>query len=189
MPGKDSNFKVMHRDKVFVTNLIEKALFHAITAASKKEDFPVILRLTIPDPSKLVSDYDVVMDFKGTDDPLAIELGYDRVYRQATGLDIKRGTLTNTKKNFDRIFGTYGYLGRITPTTIKDILIDMDTFEKYYIEKEIYGYLDDSYRDELMGEIPEVSDWRRFTKKELDSYIQRLEEENQYEEEEDFDED
>jgi hypothetical protein len=189
IPGKDSNFKILHRDKVFVTNLMEKALFHAETAARNKEDFPVILKLTIADPSKLVSDYDVIVDFRGTDDPLAIELGYEWVYRQATGglstLDMNK----KTKKNLDSVFGTYGHIGRIPPSSIKNILIDLGAFDNFYVIKEIEGYMHKDYLEQMIDDLSGVSDWTELSKEELDRRTQRLKEENQYDGEDDYEED
>lgn len=189
MPGKDSNFKVLHRDKVFVTNLMEKALFHANTAARNKEDFPVILKLTIADPSKLVSDYDVIVEFRGTDDPLAIELGYDKVYKRVTGGHSTSDGNKKIEKDLDRVFGTYGHTGRIPPSSIKNILMDLETFDSFYVMKEIEGYMDNHHSEQLIGDLSGVSDWTELSKEELDRHIQQLEEENQYDGEDDYDED
>jgi len=171
VPGKASNFKVMHHDKVFITNILEKAHFHSLRAAQQKKDFPVILKLRIPDQSKLVSDYDVLMEFKGTEDPMAKELGYDRVYLMATGMRDKSPDVeVRGRKNFDRIFGTYGYVGRIPASHIYEVMIDATTIEEF---NELLQMGEESAFDPY--DTVDVSLWSELNIKEYKNLVNNLE--------------
>ena len=73
-PGRDGGEDIYHPDKIFLTVDPSKAAFHAVqsTGAIKHTapsgnpgGHPVILEIEVPDPSRLLPDYDVDRMSKG----------------------------------------------------------------------------------------------------------------------------
>ncbi|AUR86026.1 poly(ADP-ribose) polymerase catalytic domain protein [Vibrio phage 1.081.O._10N.286.52.C2] len=137
-PDKTQFNDIEHQDKVFITTELEKAMFHATTAAENTGTFPLILELELPDAAKLVSDYDVVIDTMGADSEEAQALGYDDIFYHAT----RNGNHGNGQKYDDmqkrfgkRLgqlstkLGIFGYKGRIPATFFTKVLADNDAME------------------------------------------------------------
>lgn len=129
---------IIHSDKVFITTEQDKAMFHATTAANNNNSFPVIITMSIPDESKLVSDYDVVIDTLGADSEEASELGYADIWYQMPGTRgngqkaIGDDLTSRYGKKIDRLstdVGIFGYKGRIPASFFKKLLADTDVIE------------------------------------------------------------
>lgn len=132
-PDQTNFDNIEHQDKVFVTTSEDKALFHAQMAAMKTESMPIILELKIPDPDKLVSDYDVVSNIIGANSELSSELGYDEIYyadRYAGHGNPSSGYKDMVKRYAGKLgqisshMGIFGYKGRIPATFIKEVQYD-----------------------------------------------------------------
>jgi hypothetical protein len=183
MDGKTNFDNIFHKNKIFLTVNEEKALFHANTAAIKSNSYPIILECKIPDESKLIIDYDVGLDFYGSDYEVNQKLGYSGIlnrYKEKNIID------DSEKINLSKKLGIFGYSGRVPANHITGVLIDFDTFEQYYYmfsehyhTGEIIDY--DSY---IWNDIAEVDDWVRIRPKELLKDIDDLEQEliDEYEE-------
>ena len=122
---KASNFtKIAHESKTFFTTKLSKAAQHAIISSENANSVPVILKISLPDKSKLVLDYDVAMSHYGIDHPLTMALGYDEIYHNASGMMnlVKKDKSTvdeweklADKSSLNTKIGIFGYAGRIPP--------------------------------------------------------------------------
>lgn len=189
-PMDVSNFTdIVHRDKVFITVNKEKAYFHANTAAEHDGSFPLIVSLKLPDPDKLVLDYDVAIDLYGKDNPETIRLGYSDISNYATrninpmiwaminSPDIKDVTkrIRKSGENLNTKLGIFGYKGRISAKFFQGVILDPEAFEKYYYT--YYAGFDDVIENDIKG----LSLWDEYSLKELKELEDSVEE--QYEEE------
>jgi hypothetical protein len=187
-----TNFeKIAHAEKVFITLNLEKAYFHANTAARLNNDFPVIIEIKLPDVNKLVLDYDVAMAFYGIDNQETIDLGYDDIHQYATGggnnYQLQMNVVDRMKKvktDLSTQLGVFGYQGRIPPSHIYKIIFDEDALERY-----VYGQETDYYEyDEARQEISELGDWIEVKAEKfkgvIDDHIETIQQE--YEDDEDY---
>jgi hypothetical protein len=146
-----SNFKhfnISHKDKVFITLNKEKAYFHAMTSARNNDSFPVILKMRIPDPDKLVMDYDVAIEIFGSDHKETIRLGYSEIgdkkansYKTIANSNQIQNMLKRSKGkvgDLNTALGVFGYVGRIPAKFIEKVLIDEYQFEDFIRANE-YG--------------------------------------------------
>ena len=175
---------VTHKDKVFITLNREKAYSHAMNAARKKDSFPMILEMRVPDVSKLVPDYDVAIQH-GYDDEQTSALGYRDIADETE----HKGNNHNVP-NISKKFGIFGYVGRIPASYITGILIDTDGYENYIS----YSHFGDSYDFEEQSDnlTFDIDDWQTFRLSEITEYMSRVVNELAYEgdeEHEDEDED
>lgn len=149
-PTGKTNFKyINHEDKVFISLNKEKALFYSHNTTAKDGSFPVILKLKVPDPDKLVLDYDVAIDIYGKEHPETIKLGYSDIHDYATNeykaiahLKAVEKELMNVRKNpnwLNTRLGVFGYIGRIPATFIDSVLIDEEAFRGYVLMQEFGG--------------------------------------------------
>lgn len=148
-PEQTNYRNIKHHDKVFVTLNPERSQFHAYTAANEKESVPVILKLKIPDVTKLVLDYDVAVELYGREHYQTMKLDYDDVHSIATNGDSWHPELTDLvpkddlaqvqdKSSLNTKLGVFGYKGRIPATMIEEIWTSEDNIQLYVLEDE-YG--------------------------------------------------
>jgi len=116
-----TNYKeVIHEDHVFLTSLIDEAKHHADVASRKRkennENKGVVFLFKIPDPARLISDYDVDVESE------------EAVFSRPSSHRRKK-SLPEEKDSFklSREFGLFGYEGRIPASFIERIIfIDLD---------------------------------------------------------------
>jgi hypothetical protein len=156
MPTKHTNFdKVIHKDKVFFTSKYQYSTFHALNSAKRNNTIPIIIKFKIPDETKIVLDYDVAINLYGIDHPLTKKLGYDLVYKSATGgkttfAKKDKSKLETWKKLADKASlntraGIFGYTGRIPPTFITGVYVDPDAIPLIARQFEYGNISDDAY--------------------------------------------
>lgn len=185
----NANFgDIKHDDKVFVTTNLEKAFFHANTSAMKTDSFPIILKLRIPDISKLVLDYDIAIQFYKTDSEINKKLGYTSVYkRSGSSFGSYSTKLPESDKSMDisKKLGVYGYTGRIPSTYIDDVIIDIDTLKAYPEILEDEGLSDITLGDndsQIWSEFNDIDLWSEMSIKDtlriadeiLDDYLEQF---------------
>lgn len=130
VPGRgDGNWEVGQFDLVFLAADWHKAAFHASRQQHEGHGAPVILKVKIPDRTKIEPDFDAVNAF-GTDDYEKVdELGYSgsNAYMPSHG-ESGRQEIANQNpdaKNLPLVSGVIGYSGRIPPSHIKQIDVDL----------------------------------------------------------------
>lgn len=126
--------KINHDERIFITTKRNKAVYHALNSSHNNNSIPVILEIKLPDPTKLVLDYDVAIQHYGIDHPLTQQLGYDEIHHMATnggtGMEkmsdesIEEWKQLIDKSSFNTRTGVFGYSGRIPPNHITGIYID-----------------------------------------------------------------
>ena len=139
-----SNFEVIHdSDKVFVTTKLSKAYFHAQTAVSEHGGVPLIIRLKIPVPYRLILDYDIAIDRYGIDQSLVQSLGHGEVYHNYSSYN-RPPIEPRFKEEWENIIdkssintktGIFGYKGRIPTSNFTRI----STFPEAIVNNELYG--------------------------------------------------
>ena len=176
-----TNFdKIKHTDKIFVTTNKTEAEFHANNSSKKTGSFPLILEVVLPDPDKLVMDYDVAVNIYGANHPDTVKLGYrdivnklDNTFIAAMQSDLMKRLMRRNKGNIGNLstkIGIFGYIGRIPPKFIKKIWMDDDAFQEYAKSEEYGGYYEDSM-------ISPMSQWESSTFKEYEALrVEALEE-------------
>ena len=178
---KHTNFeKIKHEDKVFVTANKDKALFHSVQAASVNNSVPVILELKIPDPNKLVLDYDIAISVYGKQHKQTIKLGYgdikdylDNEYGGIIGSAVLTPVVKRHKDDkggLNTKLGIFGYVGRIPAKFIKNIWVDTNAFGAA-VASDIYGI------DPSDERIEPLSMWDSYTFKSLADYRDEVEDE------------
>jgi hypothetical protein len=157
-PGK-SNFKIVHKDKVFLTTKPGKALFHAEKASMNNKSYPIILKFKIPDVDKLVGDYDIVLRFYGIESKMANELGYSDIFKNFKSTDYKKDPFNiKDEKDMSKFTGIYGYKGRIPSSFINKVL-----FNSLYF----YQGLSDGFDSLPQDEVLDLDNWQEYDIKEL----------------------
>lgn len=120
---KDNNVP-QFEDLIFLTEDFHNAKFHAERQANElKKGAPVILKVKVPDPTKIVPDYDMMTQVGGNPET-ADELGYsgagnyydDRLQKQR-----EQVTKNNPGSDLSMISGIVGYRGRIPANYIIEI--------------------------------------------------------------------
>lgn len=155
MPTKHTNFdKIFHKDKIFFTSKYQYSTFHALHSARRKIAIPIIVKFKIPDENKIVLDFDIAINLYGIDHPLTKKLGYDLIYKSASG-----GKTTFAKKDESKLetwkkladkaslntrAGIFGYTGRIPPTFITGVYVDPDAIPIIAQQFE-YGEIPEDY--------------------------------------------
>ena len=171
-PNKANFNNIRHQDKIFITTNIEKALFHAEKAAILNSSYPIILKFKIPDVSKLVGDYDVMLSFYGSEDELNKQLGYTDIFRNVNkGKYITQHNTFNIehKKDLSKLFGIMGYIGRIPTSYVEKILFNEENYEQFLM-------LGDDFHENygLMSDVFNLDNWYELKKDDLydiiDSY-------------------
>lgn len=124
--GNSTNFgNIVHEENtVFVTTKYKKALFHAIHSAKKTNSAPVVIKLKIPEPYRLILDYDIAIDKYGIKHPLVQQLGYDYVFNNTGAtqwIEVEPKFEEEWKNIIDKSSyntkaGIFGYKGRIPPS-------------------------------------------------------------------------
>lgn len=170
---KQTNFDSdKHKDKIFITKNIEKALFHANTAAQNTNSISVILKLKVPDTSKLIIDYDVSREFYGDTEQHTELYGIEtNQYFKPTGI-----LKDSEKVNIAKKIGIYGYLGRIPSSYIEDVIIDVNILQHWYIQLHKFGEHID-YDSEIWNDYNDIDMWSELSFKELLNYIEDIDEE------------
>ena len=130
VPGKvESNWdKIKHPGIIFGAANIGAVTFHANRTAGVEDgtinmdngiesDFPVVIEFRIPDPSKLIPDYDVAAVFLDTDDSQLRDRYNDMetFHRQSSSGD---NIASHTDGKGWKDMGVFGYTGRIPPSHI-----------------------------------------------------------------------
>lgn len=124
MKNKKYNFDdkgARFNDKIFITMNLEKAEFHALKTAKNTKSFPVVIAFYVPDPDKLIPDYDLAINAYNKDSELLKMYGYKSVYESIE---------YDTNRDITNKIGLYGYLGRIPSIFITEVLYDEETYEK-----------------------------------------------------------
>lgn len=109
--GARSNFNIKHDSAIFLTSKYSKAHFHAYNATEPSKHKIMIIKIrSIPDPSLIISDYDIDLFSKSE--------------------NIKSNTLKSSIN-----VGVIGYLGSIPPKFIESFIINVgDNFYPSYKE-------------------------------------------------------
>ncbi len=145
-----------HKDKIFLSSNIEKALFHAFTAATEKKSFPVIISTKIPNPHLLISDYDISTTFyggkKNTDYPVS-EYPNIRVFD-----DGGKYFQNFKRKNLDKKLGVFGYKGSIKPSFFQEIWMDTEGYSTFYSDMNFEGEVD---LEKILNDIRDLNYWDR----------------------------
>lgn len=108
-------------DRLFFTIDIEQALFHANKTSkldrneTKFNSFPVILKVVLPDKTKLEPDYDVER-----------MTGEDKIY----GVRDKRTVIKNDSMKLSKELGIYSYKGDVYPNHIVSVFIPSEKYIK-----------------------------------------------------------
>lgn len=179
MGTKKSNYVIKHDSKVFITTKITKAAYHAMHSATNNDSIPVILKLKVPDVSKLVLDYDVAVSVYGIDHPITMKLGYDELYHNTSKMppmkyddaDMEEWKKELDKSSLNSKIGIFGYSGRIPASHILGFYVDENAVAYY----EMYGdneksmaemvkdSLDDTYKSysDLMSDVNDIIDEER----------------------------
>tara|TARA_B110001454_G_C12628062_1_gene395711 strand:+ start:68 stop:694 length:627 start_codon:yes stop_codon:yes gene_type:complete len=194
IPTDTTNFEdIEHNDKIFITLNLEKALFHANKASSENESFPIILKHKIPDPSKLVLDYDIAIEFLGQNHPETRKLGYDEIEQSEY---INQDDKTEGEKiDLNMKLGIFGYVGRIPSSFIEDVFIDLNTLNQNWgIFDEEFGYSEEfNSESEIWNEFEDVDMWSELSLSDATRRISDIEDEFraefEEEDEDDWDED
>lgn len=146
-PGLGPHNDISHDEVVFLTEDIEKAAYHATNAVNQQGGFPVVFEFNIPDPSKLVSDYDV-------------ESMYDEEYEGNIYNNTYKAPVTEFSSkikeppfDFSKKIGVFGYKGRIPSNFITDILIQSE--EGYF-----YGYNSDKWVNVTQEQLQSALDFQ-----------------------------
>lgn len=192
MPTRHTNFsKIFHEDKIFFTSKLYYSMFHAFNSASKKGGIPLIVKFKIPDPSKVVLDYDIAINYYGIDHPLTKKLGYDIVnqnsregrpyYGQYDKSDMENWKKLADKASLNTRAGIFGYTGRIPASYITEIYVDPNSIP-LIAEYLYYGEFDnDSYEN------PQPQDMKPMTVNDFKKEIMEIiEEMKSYDEDEDY---
>lgn len=120
--GKESEWEDLDEiinDKLFFTVDIEQALFHANRSSKLKKNknnfnsLPVILKITLPDKTKLEADYDVER-----------MTGEDKIY----GVLDKRTVVKNNSTKLSKELGIYSYNGNVYPNHIISVFIPSEKY-------------------------------------------------------------
>jgi hypothetical protein len=194
--GNNTNYKdIQHTDKVFITLNKDRALEHARHGAQKNNDVPVIIKLRVPDPDRLVVDYDLALSIYGTEHDETDSMGYSDIHYNATKGQKNYQLLKNVvarqqdnKENLVNKFGVFGYLGRIPAKFIMGVVADYNAIAQH-IEMKEFG---DADHDAIMQDMGGLEDWEEKTISQFYQKIKDIEEEIQSnypadeEEEEDF---
>lgn len=152
-PEQTNYNKILHEDKVFITLNPERAHIHATITATNTQSYPVIVKIKIPDVSKLVLDFDVAVDLYGLEHHQTVTLGYDAIHNYATkgNLSVNHQMLSSyvpndelsqirDKSSLNTKLGVFGYQGRIPQSMIKEIWIDEENIRNHILSD--YGYED-----------------------------------------------
>ena len=142
IPTQKTNFtNIIHENSIFITTKLEKAFFHAETAAGKDNSIPVIIYTRIPDKDKLVLDYDVAVKYYGREHEITEMLGYDIVLHSALKGDMEAieyiypANKLKHLKSWERIadknslntkLGSFGYTGKILPNHFIGFSVDSE---------------------------------------------------------------
>ena len=115
-------------DAVYLAADWHKAAFHALRQKSEGKGEPVILRVKIPDRSKINPDFDAMTTLGGSEED-ADELGYSGAdsyhskWNQQARDEIAKHNPGS--KNLPLISGVIGYTGRIPPNHIQSVDVDL----------------------------------------------------------------
>ena len=182
---KNSNYdKINHMDKIFFTSNMERALYHANTAAINTKSFPIILKFKVPDIDKVVIDYDLSMDFYGEDTDINNELGYSNIKKNSGSSYIKKNSILkdSEKVNILNKLGIYGYKGRIAPSFIIDVFADIAVMQDYpfMLDSEIASIFGEelTYESEVWNNFTSVQYWAEMSMKELLNRIDEIVDDN-----------
>jgi hypothetical protein len=147
-PSQDNknNWPFRFNDKIFLTVDKVGAMFHANNSARKQQTHPVILKIKIPDKTKITIDYDVAKMY-GIEKDLDKE-GYAEVIARfdKSPQDLRR--LETIKKyspktDFTKVAGIFAYKGRIPANYIEWIGYKNDYDSKNGLNTDNLNILDD----------------------------------------------
>ena len=145
-------------DLVFLAADWHKAAFHAVRQGQEGRGAPVILKVKIPDRSKIEPDFDAMVTLGADDDERADSLGYSGAngYQPEWGSQNREDIAKyNTgSDNLPLISGVIGYSGRIPPSHILNVEVDLrgemggDADEPEFTSFDMPGEIDE-LRDAL----------------------------------------
>lgn len=189
--GKTNYNDIVHENKVFITVKQDKAYYHAENSANENNSFPLIISLKIPDPDKLVLDYDVAISLYGKTHPETVRLGFSDINEYATrGVDRSEGVAEimkrrhKDKNDLNTKLGVFGYSGRIPAKFFKGIVFDEEAFKRFYLNEVNYDHGDGIEWGSLNDWVDESVDYFEGTMEEVETEIE--DERREMEEEEDY---
>ena len=158
-PSKGAHPPLEHDDKVFLTEDIQKAEYHAVNAVTRDQQygtpdhrnaeprgFPVIFRFRVPDPNLLIADLDVE---HMSDSPTG---QYDYVPERKE----HDPTIQETPEQFSKQVGVMGYKGRIPASFITDILVRAS---EEVSEEESYDFDENNWENVTAEQLERALDW------------------------------
>lgn len=130
-----SNYNIVHNDKIFLTNNIEKAYYHAKKSAINNASYPIIIEVKVPDESKISLDYDLAIDVFGVDSNEVKELGFDDVFYKSNSIRSLATGTSYKEEGFGELvnkIGIVSYKGRIPVSHIEHIWFDDENYGLFY---------------------------------------------------------
>jgi len=116
-------------DLVFLAADWHKAAFHAVRQQHEERGAPVVLNVKVPDRSKIQPDFDAMVTLGSDDDERADTLGYSGAhgYKPMWGADSRKDIAKHNvgADNLPLISGVVGYDGRIPPSHILSVEVDL----------------------------------------------------------------
>lgn len=99
-----------------------------------KNKVPVIIAFKVPDPAKIVLDFDIALVHYGKNHPLVKKLGYDKIAddvgmyttNRLSDEEAEDMKLLSDKNSPNTKVGIFGYTGRIPPSYFTDIITDAE---------------------------------------------------------------
>jgi hypothetical protein len=119
----DSNYSkqgIYHNDLVFFATRFGEALHHSTHTANEKGGTPIVIEFKIPDPDAIVADFDV--------EKLT---GSDKYYT-GMGKDSDSKSYNKDPDKLSKMFGVYGYKGRIPASFINKVYVATKPVDEVY---------------------------------------------------------
>lgn len=131
----EGNWKFKFPDRIFLTNRIDYAIFHARSAAYRNKSYPIVLKVKIPDKSLITYDYDVARAYlKDEEDTENYAPHFNRPSYELKNIeDIKKNS---PKTNFLKESGVFAYKGRIPPSFFLKMY-----YSSYYLDNDWHEHL------------------------------------------------
>jgi hypothetical protein len=156
--GQKSNWNDLDeiiKDKLFFTVDIEQALFHANKSCqldknkNKFDSLPIVLKIILPDKTKLEPDYDVER-----------MTGEDKIY----GILDKRTVIKNDSLKLSKELGIYSYKGDVYPNHIVSVFIPSNK------------HLNGRYKRKSFNNDFGLSEFVELSRNQIKEYINKLKE-------------
>jgi hypothetical protein len=170
-----TNWGFAFSDKIYLTSRLDVAMFHANNSSNKQRSHPIVLRIEIPDRSKITADYDVAAKYGMSE--IADREDYTNIIsQQSSGYDKKRQAniqKNSPKTDFTKASGIFAYKGRIPFKFIDKLIYRNDSGEGGGINRENFQ-TSDNKND--WPKIVEMLDEHGFYDPDYEDYIDEEEE-------------